>query len=466
MLLTISTTHVPASDLGYLLHKHPDKVQRFELSYGAAHVYYPQVSESLCSAALLLDIDPIRLVRSFQGGSSMRLLSHYVNDRPYVASSFLSVAIGQVYRSALAGRCEERQSLAETPIPLQAHLAVVPVRGGEALLRELFEPLGYTLEAQQHGLDPAFPGWGDSHYFSVTLNHRCRLSELLSHLYVLLPVLDREKHYWVGDAEVEKLLHHGEGWLAEHPAREIIARRYLKFRPGLARQALTRLAEGEDAVAEQETQDSREEALEKPLSLHEQRLRTVHQLIRDLGAKSVVDLGCGEGRLLRRLLDDARLERILGMDVSARSLELATERLRLERRPERQRQRLQLIQGSLSYRDPRLAGFDVATLIEVVEHLEPDRLPSLVKVVFGHARPARVILTTPNREYNARFENLPQGQFRHPDHRFEWTRAEFRDWAEEVAEAHGYTVRFQDLGEEDASLGAPSQLGLFEREDS
>ena len=465
MLLTLTTTHTPAGDLGYLLHKHPERVQRFELSYGCAHVYYPEVSETRCTAALLLEIDPVGLVRSFRGGNAMRLLAHYVNDRPYVASSFLSVAISQVYGSALAGRCADREALAQTPIPLEARLAVVPVRGGEALLRELFEPLGYELDIERQPLDPAVPAWGKSHYFTVTLSQRIRLAELLSHLYVLLPVLDREKHYWVGDEEVEKLLRHGEGWLAEHPARETIARRYLKFRPGLARQALSRLTEGEGEPAEGETRNNREETLEKPLSLHEQRLRVVHELIRELGARSVVDLGCGEGRLLRRLLDDKRVTRILGMDVSARSLELAAERLRLERRPERQRQRLELIQGSLVYRDPRLAGFDVATLVEVIEHLEPDRLPVLARVVFGHARPGRVIVTTPNREYNARFEGLAAGQLRHPDHRFEWTRAEFRDWAEGVAADHGYTVSFQPLGEEDASLGAPAQLALFERED-
>src|SRR5438552_2187766 len=242
MLLTITSTRPPAPDLGYLLHKNPSRMQSFTLSFGQAHVFYPEVSPERCTAALLLDVDPVGLVR--RGGRPAgegHALEQYVNDRPYVASSFLSVAIAQVFGSALGGRSKDRPELTDTVIPLQARLAVRPGRGGDNLLRRLFEPLGYTVTAQGYVLDEQFPEWGGSRYFTVTLEATCRLSDLLTHLYVLVPVLDDEKHYWVGDDEVEKLLRHGGDWLASHPEQELIVNRYLKHQRSLTRQALARL---------------------------------------------------------------------------------------------------------------------------------------------------------------------------------------------------------------------------------
>src|SRR5262245_42602603 len=230
MLLTITTTHPPATDLGYLLHKNPNGSQSFDLSFGRAHVFYPEAGPDRCTAALLLDVDPVGLVRNRRGPAGEgHLLEPYVNDRPYVASSFLCVAIAQVFGTALAGRSKDRPDLAERPLPLEARLAVLPCRGGEGFLRRLFEPLGYTVTAQRHPLDEAFAAWGESPYFTIGLQARCRLADLLSHLYVLVPVLDNDKHYWVNDAEVDKLLRHGEGWLATHPERDQIANRYLKY---------------------------------------------------------------------------------------------------------------------------------------------------------------------------------------------------------------------------------------------
>jgi 3' terminal RNA ribose 2'-O-methyltransferase Hen1 len=163
VLLTLTTTHRPATDLGFLLAKHPDRLQRFALSFGAAHVFYPEASDERCTAAVLLDVDPVGLSRGRKSAGGPPL-EPYVNDRPYVASSFLSVAIAQVFGSALAGRCKERPELVETPIPLRAELPAIPSRGGEAFVRSLFEPLGYTLEVLRHPLDPRFPEWDDSQY--------------------------------------------------------------------------------------------------------------------------------------------------------------------------------------------------------------------------------------------------------------------------------------------------------------
>lgn len=449
MLLALSTTHNPATDLGFLLHKNPDRVQVFDLSFGRAHVFYPHASADRCTAALVLDVDPVRLVR----GSNRDV--QYVNDRPYVASSFLSVAISEVFASAIAGRSKERPELAATEIPLQAQITSLPCRGGEALLRQLFEPLGYTVATT------AF-----DRYLTVTLSATTRLSDLLTHLYVLIPVLDDEKHYWVGDAEVEKLIRHGEGWLPSHPERDLIALRYLKHRRSLVRAAIARLV-AEEEPDEDEGQpadkDAEEGALERSLSLNSQRLATVLGALRASGARSVVDLGCGEGRLLSLLLDDRTFERIVGMDVSYRALDIAQDRLKLNRLPPKQRERIELLHGSLLYRDARLAGFDAATVVEVVEHLDPPRLAAFERVAFEFARPTTVIVTTPNADYNIRWPSLPAGRFRHRDHRFEWTREQFRDWAITVADRFSYGVRFAPVGPEDPDVGSPTQMGIFTR---
>jgi 3' terminal RNA ribose 2'-O-methyltransferase Hen1 len=462
MLLTITYAQPPATDLGYLLHKNPARVQAFPLSFGQAHVFYPEASPTQCTAALLLDVDPVGLVRGREAGGGPPL-HQYVNDRPYVASSFLSVAIAQVFGSALGGRSRERPELTKAALPLRARLAVVPARGGEPLLRRLFEPLGYTVAVDGHALDDRFPDWGASRYFTVTLEATCRLSELLTHLYVLVPVLDDEKHYWVGDDEVEKLLRHGGDWLAGHPDRALIVDRYLKHQRWLTRAALGRLLEADQPDPDEDAAErgEEEEQVERPLRLSDQRVGAVLAALKQCGARTVVDLGCGEGRLLRELVRDAAFTRIVGVDVSHRALERARERLRLDSLPPRVRERLELVHGALTYRDRRLAGFDAAAVLEVIEHLDPPRLAAFERVLFEHARPATAIVTTPNVEYNVRFAGLPAGRLRHRDHRFEWSRAEFQTWAQGVAERYGYQVRFLPIGSDDPDVGAPTQMGVF-----
>lgn len=463
MLLTITTTHRPATDLGFLLAKHPERFQTFELAYGKAHVFYPVADAEQCTAALLLDIDPVGLVRGRRRGDA-GTLEQYVNDRPYVASSFLSVAIAQVFGTALAGRCRERPELAERPIPLGVALPAVPCRGGEAFLRKLFEPLGYRVTANRLPLEPAFPSWGDGPYYRVGLEHQLRLKELLGHLYVLVPVLDDEKHYWVGADELEKLLTKGEGWLATHPARETIVRRYLKYQGALAREALRRLADEDqpDPDAADEAKQRAEVSLEERVGLNQERIGAVLSVLRDANARRVVDLGCGEGRLVRELLRDRTFERIVGVDVSSRALALAARRLRLDELAPAMRARVELCQGALTYRDRRLEGFDAACAVEVIEHLDPSRLGAFERCVFEFARPRTVIVTTPNREYNVRFE-LAAGRLRHGDHRFEWTRAEFDTWACGVAGRRAYRVRLLPVGAVDPDVGPPTQMAVFSR---
>ncbi|MEV0293993.1 3' terminal RNA ribose 2'-O-methyltransferase Hen1 [Nocardia sp. NPDC050710] len=577
MLLTITCTRPegatwPATDLGFLLHKNPARVQAFEQSYGTAHVVYPEATEQRCTAALVLEVDPIRLVRGRSRSTPDFSLGQYVNDRPYAASSLLSVALGAVFRTALHGRCDHRPDLARAALPLRIELPSVPCKGGPEIAERVFAPLGWTVATTPLPLDPAFPDWGDSHYVRLELTGTVRLADALSHLYVLLPVLDGAKHYWVAADEVDKLIRAGESWLAQHPERAWITRRYLARRHSLVRTALARLAEVDDvdpefldaveenveddvhsepspsnargvewtqhggesergaaapdvavaaapdvavaaapnvtgpadpkatdpnvtgavdasaadawaaaqvAVAGPETStrsvDSKSDDTEshgveshavdaqasRQPSLAVSRRAAVLDALREVGASRVLDLGCGEGSLLRELLADRTFTEIVGVDVSMRALNIAKRRLRLDRMPERVARRLTLLQGSLTYTDARLRGYDAAVLMEVIEHIDPPRLSALGHAVFGAAAPTAVLVTTPNAEVNARFEGMAPGEFRHRDHRFEWTRAEFARWSEGVAARFGYAVRFVPIGAPDPDLGSPTQMAVF-----
>jgi 3' terminal RNA ribose 2'-O-methyltransferase Hen1 len=458
MLLSLTTTHRPATELGFLLHKHPAKFQSFELNFGQAHVFYPEVGDDRCTACLLLDVDAVGLVRGKSREHDFHL-APYVNDRPYVASSFFAVAIAQVFGSALNGQCKTRPELASTPLPFEARLESLPVRGGEPFLRSVFEPLGYEVTAMRHPLDEHFPEWGVGSLFSVTIRKIVTLSELLSHLYVLIPVFDTHKHYFVGPAEVEKLLAKGEGWLATHPAKAAIARRYLGRHASLVRDSLARLRDVEE---EPDPEPNDGEPTERPLRLNDRRYDAVVETLLATGAKRVLDLGCGEGQLLRVLLAEPQFERIVGIDVSMRALQIANRRLNLDRIPA-VRERVSLWHGSLTYRDRRCEGFDAAAIVEVVEHLDPPRLRSFERTVFEFAQPSVVVLTTPNRDHNAVWESLPVGQFRHADHRFEWSRAEFQSWANGIGSRFGYAVDFRSVGDDHPEFGPPTQMGVFRK---
>ncbi|MFF4360490.1 3' terminal RNA ribose 2'-O-methyltransferase Hen1 [Streptomyces sp. NPDC001604] len=476
MFLTITTTGTPerpATDLGFLLHKHPDRAQAFSTSYGTAHVLYPEADAERCTAALLLEVDAVALVRrgkgKGRGGAPDAALAQYVNDRPYAASSLLAVALSSVFSSAIRGVCNARPERAAQPLPLRIEVPALPARGGPELVRRLFEPLGWTVTVEPVALDTQFPEWGASRYVRLVLEGEAlTLAEALRHLYVLLPVLDDAKHYWVASDEVDKLLRAGEGWLPGHPEQKLITSRYLSRRWSLTREAmerleLVRLAEADDSEVEDidNAVEAETETEQKPTPLAVQRREAIIAALGASGAARVLDLGCGQGQLVQALLKDPRFSEIVGVDVSMRALTIASRRLKLDRMGERQAARVKLFQGSLAYTDKRLKGYDAAVLSEVIEHLDLPRLPALEYAVFGSARPRTVLVTTPNVEYNVRWESLPAGHVRHGDHRFEWTREEFRTWAGAVAERHGYDVEFVPVGPDDPEVGPPTQMAVF-----
>ncbi|MFE5333694.1 3' terminal RNA ribose 2'-O-methyltransferase Hen1 [Embleya sp. NPDC056575] len=558
MFLTIATTHRPATDLGFLLHKHPGKAQRFSTTYGNAHVFYPEADEARCTAALLLDVDPIALTRGVKRGKGAKgspdlTLAQYVNDRPYAASSLLAVALGTVFRTAMQGRCDARPELPAMALPLEIEVPALSARGGAEMVRRLFEPLGWQVRTETVPLDAGFPEWGESRYVRLALAGTMPLAEALRQLYVLLPVLDNAKHYWVAPDEVDKLLRAGEGWLAAHPDRDLVASRYLARRATLTRSAIERLAEVDETAPEDLDNAIPDEPDDDPgpgsgpavatddaapaavtvastgaapapagvthtpatgtptpatatsvpatsgvvpatavvssasgtsvpagevaggggLSLARQRRDAILEALRAAGAERVLDLGCGDGKLIQALLREPRFREIVGVDVSVRALTIAERKLKLDRMSERQRDRVRLIQGALTYTDKRLVGYDAAVLCEVIEHLDEPRLPALEYAVLGAARPATVVVTTPNVEYNVRYapeepggHGLAVGAMRHGDHRFEWDRATFRAWAERAAATYGYATRFEPVGEVDPEVGPSTQMVVFTRTDA
>jgi 2-polyprenyl-3-methyl-5-hydroxy-6-metoxy-1,4-benzoquinol methylase len=495
MLFTITYAGENPADLGYLLHKNPARPQTAETSFGRVHVFYPEAGPGRCTAALLLDIDPLDLVRGRKGAKPGGIFD-YVNDRPYVCSSFMCTAISRVYGTAMSGRCAKKQELADTPLDLSASLFSLPCRSGGILPELLFEPLGYAVNLEETApLDEQFSEWGNSPYINLTIRGKVRLRDLLNHIYVLIPVFDPQKHYWVGEDEIDKLLSHGRGWLEDHPEKDLITRRYFKNLRSLARTALDRLDNGEGAaelppeelpgggevlfffteenesageadgiaggVKAADAADGEQKKIIRP-RLNTLRLEAVLAVIKKSGAESVIDLGCGEGNLLRLLMKEKTFTRVAGVDVSRLALEHARDTLRIDQLPESQQKRISLFQSSVTYRDKRFMGYDAAALVEVVEHLDENRLDALAAVVCGGARPGIVVVSTPNVEYN---EMYGISHFRHVDHRFEWSRARFQSWAGEIARRYGYEVSFEDIGEADESLGAPTQMGVFKKFD-
>ncbi|MEW2357643.1 3' terminal RNA ribose 2'-O-methyltransferase Hen1 [Spirillospora sp. NPDC029432] len=487
MLLTITTTAAPADDLGFLLHKHPDRVQAFSQSFGTAHVFYPEAGRERCTAALLLDVDPVALVRTRGRNTPDFSLGQYVNDRPYAASSLLASAMANTFRTAMRGRCDARPERAAAPIPLEITLPALPCRGGPEQAERFFAPLGWRVDAAPVPLDAGFPEWGASRYVTLRLAGEVRLADALNQLYVLLPVLDDAKHYWMAPDEVDKLIRAGEGWLAAHPDRAAITRRYLANRRGLVRAALGRLADSDDSPEDALDRDPLEEepppadptaaepgaapepepgteAAPPPVPLAERRIQAVLEALHAAGAARVADLGCGTGKLVARLKQDPRFTKITGVDVSYRAVQIANRRGRPDRYGPDREPRVEILQGALTYTDERFRGHDAAVLMEVIEHIDPPRLGAVERVVFGDARPRTVVVTTPNSEYNVRYDGLAPGAMRHPDHRFEWTRAEFAAWAERVAAGYGYQVRYVPVGDDDPEVGAPTQMGVFVKE--
>jgi len=330
------------------------------------------------------------------------------------------------------------------------------------MIPDIFEPLGYTVAVETYLNDDEFLEWGESKYATITLSATIQLKDLLNHLYVLIPVFDTQKHYYISNEEIEKLLTHGEGWLNEHPQMKYITKRYFGRRRGLVSKALEKLIECElEPEAAQALLEEPEESAETKLSLNQARLQSVLDEVIASGARTVIDMGCGEGNLTRMLIREKQLQKVAATDVSSTVLEWAKEKLKVDRMHETLQEKLTLFQSSLTYRDKRFEGFDCACVVEVIEHMDPPRMDAFARVLFGYSKPKTVVLTTPNIEYNVNYEFIKGSSLRHGDHRFEWNREQFATWAQSVCEKYNYRATIKEIGELDGENGAPTQMGVF-----
>lgn len=481
MYFSLTSIGPAAADLSFLLRKHPDKVQRFDLPTGVATVFFPESSAERAEMTMVLTVDPIELIRnkSIRHGAGFPL-GQFVNDRPYATTSLVSHAVAKVFSSAMTGGLASDPEAPFRRTDITLRLPALPVvahreLAGADLVRALFEPLGWTIAATPLPADPQHPEWGDSRYLDVTLSAHTTVADALRQFCALVPVVTDAQHYWVSSNQAEALVRLGtligseasseppadlasRSWLAGHSLAELIVRRYLVHQRDLVDECWALLgglpdAEGETGHAEKVTQ--------RAPRLADLRSAAIHAQLSGLGATSVVDMGCGEGALLRVLSRDASFRRLIGTDVDSRALRRAAESLNLFDADERLRDRVQLLHSSATYRDDRLKGADALVLMEVIEHLDADRLPTLVDTVFGFTRPGHVLVSTPNIEYNAFYPTPFETGYRHSDHRFEFTRAEFEEWASGIGEAYGYTVRFAGIGEADPEHGASTQMAVF-----
>jgi small RNA 2'-O-methyltransferase len=223
---------------------------------------------------------------------------------------------------------------------------------------------------------------------------------------------------------------------------------------------LARVAnESPSEVAGTGVPDWLETAPVEPTDLHAARIDAVLEALDRTGATAVADLGCGDGVLTRRLLERARIERVVAVDLSALALSALE---RCTPRHDRESGRLSLTHGSFAEWHAQVAGVDAAVLLETIEHVDPSRLSEVERTVFDAYRPATVIITTPNQEFNVLY-GLADAEFRESSHRFEWTRARFERWARRVARRYGYHVAFSGVGEGHYLLGSPTQLAEFSR---
>ncbi len=475
MILTITYHGKNTQDLGYLLYKNPYRPQSVELPMGKAHIFFPDISDEKTTVALMLELDPLLLSKGKPGTGEAGLFD-YVNDRPYVSSSFMSGAMVKAFGTAMTGRCDSRQDLADSELQLEACVYMLPVRGDKSLIKRFWEPLGYDVDYDTFPIDERFPSWGESPYVNLHLKGKKKLSELLNQLYVLIPVFDLQKHYYVSEAEIGNLIKHGGDWLRNHPDMEYIARRYFSMAKSYAKIAIERLSGKEDDIFDTEMSGNNihtnvyssahpieeQDGSKDQAPLDKMRLETVKYEVLRSGAHSVIDIGCGEGKLLALLIGESQIEKLAGTDVSLDALAKANKRMEHVMIAERQREKLSIFQGSLMYKDDRFLGYDTACVIEVIEHVEPEKLPVLEDILFGATAPGTVIITTPNRDFNANYA-LDEDELRHADHRFEWGLSEFSDWCNSICDRYGYTVEISGIGAKEGVDSYPTQMGVFRK---
>ncbi|WP_075619063.1 3' terminal RNA ribose 2'-O-methyltransferase Hen1 [Paenisporosarcina indica] len=445
MQLTIKATGENVKAISYLLSKNPDNVYERNHKGHLVRLFYSKFTETELEVTIFVTPDPIELIKS---SSNSYDITHYINDREFAVSSIFCSFIRSALGTALNGQPKEEYiDWVNHLFPFEFEFGPVVSTISDEVLNELFEPIGYQVTITRPEIDYSFQMKEKSSVSYISLKGTKTLQDGLRQLFILIPVIDNYKHYFIDEKEIEKLERYGEGWLEAHPMRDMIYRQALRFKEVYSQVENTNL----------------EEKIEEPsekIRLNDLRYERIVETVSLMKPKSIVDFGSGEGKLSVRLGFVTGVKEILAVEPS----ESAT--LKALRRFEKVTNKEgfvvpETLWGSLFYYDERLKGKDVMILCEVIEHIDEYRLPKVLDTILHDYQPGALIITTPNREYNMVYDM--DDHFRHNDHRFEWTRAEFYQWCNERNLRESYDLHFDGIGEEHETQGFPTQMCVFKR---
>lgn len=443
MLFKITTKNRDPNDLSFLLHKHHAKIHNVETRHGQAIVFFSEKSYDVTSCCVTMEIDSIGLTKRFDHGNGQIGLDAYVNDSPYSYSQIMNSAVRKVFGTTLTGVCKMKPELSSLEIDFEILLTPVRVPSKD-LVVNLFEPLGYDITMSDHSKYSKNVDFGLNPYVSIKLKKKGVLSLILSHINVLLGAIDTRRVNEINDDEIESLVNRSISWINEHPKKEFLLQRLLKKKKHVLAAKLMLDPNSEETKAEGEFAPRRR--------LNDDRHDKIVEIVKSLKPKKLLDLGCGEGNFLKKIANED-IEKITGVDSFI-------EVLRWAKRKTEGYKNINLVQSGLTYHDKRLQGYDTATLIEVIEHNDHERLKLIIDNIFGHMSLDNIIISTPNIEYNVIYNVIG---FRHNDHRFEMTRKEFNDWAENIGLTYKYFVSFDGAGEVSSDHGQPTQIAIFRK---
>ncbi|TDL78499.1 3' terminal RNA ribose 2'-O-methyltransferase Hen1 [Peribacillus frigoritolerans] len=447
MQLTIKATGDNVKAISYLLSKNPNNLYERNHKGHLVRLFYSKFEETELEVTIFVTPDPIDLVKN---NSNSYDITHYINDREFAVSSLFCSFIRSALGTALNGQPKEEYSeWVNYRFSFQFEFGPVVSSLSDKQLKDLFEPIGYEVAISRPDIEYSFEMKDKSSARSICLKGMKTLQNGLRQLFVLIPVIDNYKHYYIDDKEIEKLERYGEGWLEDHPKRDYIYRQSLRFKEIFS------------IVENKKTEEKKEEKIEK-VRLNDLRYEKIIDFVNQMKPRSIVDFGSGEGKLSVRLGFADGVKEIMAVEPSQSATLKAIERFDKVKNKEKFVVP-ETIWGSLFYYDERLKGKDVMILCEVIEHIDEFRLPKVLDTILHDYQPNALIITTPNREYNEIYDM--EDHFRHNDHRFEWTRAEFRHWCEERNHRKIYDLQFEGIGEEHDRHGFPTQMCVFVRKE-
>jgi len=427
MQLSIYTKNPHARAISHLLAKNPATVYERQVKGHAVRFVYHKMTDDELYASIFVTPDSLALVKDNEAFD----ITHYINDREFAVSTIFLSLIRSALGTALNGKPKEEYiQFAAMDFPFTFEFGPISSRLTDEEIRNIWEPLGYevTINTMTDAKRARF----------LTLTNTITLKKALQQIFILIPVMDDYKHYFIDEAERERLENYGEGWLETHPMREFIYKKALRFK--------------QLYMSEEEN----EQKVNKP-SLNTRRYETIADAVTALKPKTVIDMGAGEGKLSMLLAQIDSITNLYSVDPSNHAL------ARMQKRfADQQFAAAPIIKwGSLYYEDKEFTEADVFILCEVIEHIDEERLPQIMHLITQNYTPKHLIITTPNAEYNTVYE---LEVMRHDDHRFEWDRKQFEAWCKAVAP--NYDLQFEGIGSVHEQYGAPTQMCIMTRRDS